>query len=610
VGALMHNNEGAAYVFRNLDTATGTVTQNAKLVSSDISTFDYFGTSVAISGTIGLVGVSGDDIGSSIDQGSAYLYRNLDTITGTVTENAKLLASDGGVNDLFGWSVSLSGTSGLVGSPESDVSLNLDQGAAYLFHGLDIATGTKYHDAKLVASDGAAMDYFGQSVSLSGNSAVVGAHRHDVGVFADAGAAYLFRNLDAATSSATVTEVAKLLASDGQASDWFGISVALSGSDAIVGAYGDDFGSNLMQGSAYIFRNLDTATGTIYESVKLFATSGTGFDLMGGNVSIDDGRFTISAHMKDVGANSSQGVAFLGHVRTFTTADLGSDATATDGLSFISRENWIIGQSTSNNSVTLTSGDSGDVTLTGTQVYVGQNSNSNNNTLHIENGATLSSNSVNVGASGNSGNQLRANGTINLSSGSTLTVAADNILSGVGTIQGTGSGVVISGSLRPGSGDLGSGIGTLTRNNGDVTWNGDVSSAWVFELGAAQATMALANTGGTRDLLKITAGNFTKGTGSSFVFDFANTGVAGWYKLVDWTGSTTFVAGDFTATNLHPSILSYTFVVDDGPGSTTALYIYLVPEPETWIYLLAFFGVCGGIMRTQRKAAARGLNKQ
>jgi hypothetical protein len=245
------------------------------------------------------------------------------------------------------------------------------------------------------------------------------------------------------------------------------------------------------------------------------------------------------------------------------------------------------------------------VNPTTAQTYIGQNAGSSNNTLHVESGATLTSNSINVGNTGNSGNQLRANGTINLSSSAVLDVFAGNILSGAGTIQGhasnTTNNVVISGSLRPGSGAGGSGIGTLTRNNGNVTWNGNASSPWVFELGIAQATLALANTGGTRDLLNITAGNFVKGTGSSFVFDFNGTGSHGWYKLVDWTGTTTFTASDFTATNLHPSVISYYFVVD---AATSALYISVeVPEPQVWAVLSALLGALVVIRQCLRKPA-------
>jgi hypothetical protein len=612
-----NTDQGSAYVFRNLNTATGTITQNAKLQASDGAAGDRFGYSVSLSGTtlsdtIGLVGAYWDDIGSNVDQGSAYIFRNLNTATGTITQNAKLQASDGAAGDEFGYSVSLSGTTGLVGARGDSTGVTFYHGSAYVFRNLDTATGTITQNVKLVASDAAANDFFGGSVSLSGTIGLVGAAWDDIGSSNDQGSAYVFRNLHTATG--TITQNAKLVASDGSGVAYFGNSVSVSGTTGLVGSYLTKIGSNLGQGAAYIFRNLDTVTGTnVNESVKIFATDGAANDQFGYSVSLDGDRFTIGANQDTVGPNSGQGSAYFGHVRTFTTANLGNDATATDGISFEARDNWIIGQSTSNNSVTLNSGDSGNVGRIGLnnpspspypQTYIGQNSGSNNNTLHVESGATLRSHSINVGASGNSGNELRANGNIYLASGSTLNVFKDNILSGTGTIQGhannTTHNVVISGSLRPGSGAGGSGIGTLTYTGGNVTWNGNASSPWVFELGTAQPTLALANTGGTRDLLNLTTGNFLKGTGSSFVFDFAGTGQAGWYKLVDWTYTTNFTASNFTATNLNPYVFLNSFVVDN---ATSALYIYLeaVPEPRIGALLLGLFGALLALRQRLRK---------
>ncbi len=99
-----------------------------------------------------------------------------------------------------------------------------------------------------------------------------------------------------------------------------------------------------------------------------------------------------------------------------------------------------------------------------------------------------------------------------------------------------------------------------------MTWNGTALNAWKFELGAANSA----------DLLNIT-GNFLKGTGSSFVFDFANTGQVGTFKLVDWTGTTGFTSTDFSYTNLGGSN-SGTFAVN---GSQ--LDIVVVPEPSTLV---------------------------
>ena len=104
---------------------------------------------------------------------------------------ATLTASDGAAGDQFGRSVSGSGTTGLVGAYRHEISPNDLQGAAYVFRNIDTATGTVYESVKLTASDGAAYDIFGYSVSLSGTTGLVGASGdNDAG--GDSRSAYVF----------------------------------------------------------------------------------------------------------------------------------------------------------------------------------------------------------------------------------------------------------------------------------------------------------------------------------------------------------------------------------------------------------------------------------
>jgi autotransporter-associated beta strand protein len=205
--------------------------------------------------------------------------------------------------------------------------------------------------------------------------------------------------------------------------------------------------------------------------------------------------------------------------------------------------------------VTLTKTTGGTVTLTGVNTYTG---------------ATA----VNQG-------KLVING--NISTSVLTTVATGATLGGTGTV-----GVLtVNGILAPGNS-----IGTMTAT-GDVTWNDN--DAWGFELGTSASTLSLANSGlSTQDLLNITGGgsDFLKGSGSSFTFDFANGGAVGYYKLVDWAGTTTFVGGDFVATNLL-SGLTGTFIVDSG---TSALYLNVVPEPNV-AALIGGFGILGLLRR-------------
>ena len=218
---------GSAYLF---DTITGR--QITKLLPNDGEANDIFGVSVAINDATAIVGARWDDDNGSAS-GSAYLF---DTITGQ--QIAKLLAEDGTAQDLFGGSVGISGTTAIVGA-RRDADNGSWSGSAYLFN-----TITGQQVAKLLPNDGAADDRFGKSVAISGATAIVGAWGDDDnGSFS--GSAYLF-------DTATGQQVAKLLPDDGAPYDVFGDSVAISGVTAIVGTYLDD-DNGFASGSAYLF---------------------------------------------------------------------------------------------------------------------------------------------------------------------------------------------------------------------------------------------------------------------------------------------------------------------------------------------------------------------
>jgi hypothetical protein len=412
--------QGSAYVFRNLNTATGTVVQNVKLLASDGTAYDRFGSEVSLSGSIGLVGAFGDGIGSNAVQGSAYIYRNLDTATGTVSQNVKLIASDGAANDGLGSSVSQSGNIALVGAGWDDIGANSDQGSAYVFRNLNTATGTVTQNVKLIASDGGVSDYFGSKSSLSGNIGLIGASYDNIGANNDQGSAYVFRNLDTATG--TVNQNVKLTASDGASDDAFGGSVSQSGSLGLVGSMQDDIGANSNQGSVYLFRNLDTTTGAMTENLKLTASDGESGSRFGSSVSLSGDQFVIGAS----GKNSNTGKAYSGSISSVTTLDTGNTSTTISGISFTSQDDWIIGQTTDSNQVTLSAGDNANVTAIGMTVDIGQLGGSDSNTLILA--GSLTANDVNIGTSGNLGNTLRLMSTSSLTA-SAIKLAAQNYFS-------------------------------------------------------------------------------------------------------------------------------------------------------------------------------------
>lgn len=168
-----------------------------------------------------------------------------DLQSGQWTQVAKLTASDGALGDNFGISVALSGDTAVIGAPWGD-GLMLRSGAAYVFQRA-AQTGQWTQVAKLTADDGATNDSFGTSVALSGDTAVIGSN-YDDDLGTNSGSAYAFRR-DSQTGQ--WMQVAKLTASDGAAYDYFGFSVAVSDDKALIGVYyDDDLGAD--SGSAHV----------------------------------------------------------------------------------------------------------------------------------------------------------------------------------------------------------------------------------------------------------------------------------------------------------------------------------------------------------------------
>ena len=234
---------GAAYVF----VRSGNVwSEQAKLRPSDAEGDDGFGFSVSVSGDTALVGALGDDDSGS-SSGSAYAFVRSD---GVWTEESKLLASDGAADDEFGFSVALADDTALVGSPGDDETAT-SSGSAYVF----VRSGNDWTEqSKLVSNDPGSLDEFGFSVSVSGDTALVGVPREDEGLAPShrspssfRGSAFVF-----VRSGFVWTLESKLIPSDAGPFDFFGNSVSLAGDRALVGSwFDDDNGSD--SGSAYLF---------------------------------------------------------------------------------------------------------------------------------------------------------------------------------------------------------------------------------------------------------------------------------------------------------------------------------------------------------------------
>ena len=279
---------GSAYIYRYNGV---TWIQEQKINASDGANSDVFGWSVSISGDVALVGsILNDDRG--LNSGSAYIYRYNGS---SWIQEAKINASDGAAGDEFGNVVSIQGNVALIGSPQDD-----DHGGAsgsvyvYRYNG-----SSWIQEQKITPSDGAAGDYFGAAVSLDDDVALIGA-RVDDDNGTDSGSAYIYQY-----DGTSWIQEQKILASDGSAGDWFGMSVSLSNDVALIGSrLDDDNGTD--SGSAYIYRYNGTSW---IEEQKTLASNGAADDWFGLSVSICGDVALMGAYRHD-GNGSNSGLVY------------------------------------------------------------------------------------------------------------------------------------------------------------------------------------------------------------------------------------------------------------------------------------------------------------
>ena len=280
---------GAAYIFERTG---GGWSQVAKIQASDQQAYDFFGGSVSISGDRAIVGATEEDTGGP-SVGAAYIFERSG---GVWSQVAKIQASDKQAVDRFGNSVSISGDRAIVGVRSEDTG-GASAGAAYIF---EHSGGVWSEAAKIQASDKQSSDNFGQSVSINGDRAIVGADGEDTGG-SGAGAAYIFER-----SGGVWSEVSKIQASDKQSGDNFGQSVSINGDRAIAGADGEDTGGS-SAGAAYIF---ERSGGVWSEVAKIQASDKQAVDLFGTSVAIDVDRAIVGATREDTGG-SDAGAAYI-----------------------------------------------------------------------------------------------------------------------------------------------------------------------------------------------------------------------------------------------------------------------------------------------------------
>ncbi|KAG5183905.1 hypothetical protein JKP88DRAFT_181536, partial [Tribonema minus] len=271
----------------------------AALTAFDPGASDYFGQIVAISGGYAVIGAWAKDppVGLA-DSGAAYVLE-LDSGTGEWVHSAVLYPTDAYPGDSFGYGVSVSGTYAVIGAPQSDPTGKTDAGAAYVFE-RNSGTGAWEQKTKLIASDSMPSDSFG-TVGVSGTYAIVGAYSKKQLGIANFGAVYLFeRNV----GSGVWEQKASLYPSDYLAGSYYGSSVSISGTYAIVGAYQKAGG-----GGAYVLER-NTGTGAWEEKAILTCPDAT-TATFGISVAIDNSYAIVGGPAKSVSSLSSAGGAYI-----------------------------------------------------------------------------------------------------------------------------------------------------------------------------------------------------------------------------------------------------------------------------------------------------------
>ena len=306
----------------NLTAYSQEYSQTYKVVASDRGAGDYFGKPVSISGNYAIVGASMEDEdvsgGISLDNaGSAYIFER-DT-DGNWNEIQKIVASDRAAEDRFGNSLSISGNYAIAGAWFEDEDTagenTLDEAGSVYILKRD-GYGNWNEAQKIVASDRAAEDHFGRSISIAGSYIIVGATQEDEdtagnNTFSDAGSAYIFTQ----DGNGKWYEKQKIVASDRAMEDHFGLSVDISDRYAVIGARDEDEdtqGENTIEdaGSAYIFER--DGNGKWIEVQKVVAPFRGVGDQFGVSVGISNHYIVIGASTDDEDALESDSLTNAG----------------------------------------------------------------------------------------------------------------------------------------------------------------------------------------------------------------------------------------------------------------------------------------------------------
>jgi len=272
--------------------------QKQKLTPNGGEAFGTFGKCIALNAKYALIGAGGASTNNQYVKGSLYVFTFVPSNTGgSWNQTQRILAPD--PNDdtaFFGCAAAMTNDTAIVGAYASTVGGNLGQGITYVF---SLSGGNWILSDKLTASDGAARDNFGVSLALQGKTAFIGAP----GNATSQGAVYRFEK-----QGAHWVQAQKLTALDGTQISFFGASVNFANARVLVGAYA----TNSYRGAAYVF---SASSGGVWAQRRKMAPADaeTG-DVFGYHTALDNDTALVSSWGADVGNNPGQGVAYLYHL--------------------------------------------------------------------------------------------------------------------------------------------------------------------------------------------------------------------------------------------------------------------------------------------------------
>jgi hypothetical protein len=279
---------GSAYVFVRRNSLWR---EEAKLTAADGAQGDRFGCSVAWTDDTAVVGASRSDTAAGADAGCAYVFSRGGSLW---FQQAKLIATEGGANKKFGYEVAASGDTVMAGA-----SANISPHYVEVF----VRRGTSWiAQAKLIGQEDVLSDEFGSSIALEGDVALIGAPRGRSGG-AETGTAHVF-----VRSGSTWNRQAMLIANDAASNDYFGGSVALAGDTALVGAPWVDLSAGDVAGCAYVFERVGTSW---QQSAKLLANDAGEFDYFGCSVALSGDTALVGARGHSTAAGFSVGCAYV-----------------------------------------------------------------------------------------------------------------------------------------------------------------------------------------------------------------------------------------------------------------------------------------------------------